>query len=67
MVKKKKKKKICLPRQEMWVQSPGREDSLETEIATHSVFLPGKSHGQRSLEGGSPLGQKRVRHDLATK
>ena len=65
--KKKKKKKICLPRQEMWVQSPGREDSLETEIATHSVFLPGKSHGQRSLEGGSPLGQKRVRHDLATK
>ena len=31
------------------------------------VFLPGKSHGQRSLEGHSPQGHKRVRHDLATK
>ena len=26
------------------------------------VFLPGKSHGQRSLEGYSPRGGKRVRH-----
>ena len=31
------------------------------------VFLPGKSHGQRRLVGYSPLGSKRVRHDLATK
>ena len=31
------------------------------------VFLPGKSHGQRCLEGYSPWGRKRVRHDLATK
>ena len=30
------------------------------------VFLPGKSHGQRSLTGYSPLGHKRVRHDSAT-
>ena len=30
------------------------------------VFLPGKSHGQGSLVGYSPWGQK-VRHDLATK
>ena len=30
--------------------SLGREDLLEKETATHSVFLPGKSHGQRSLE-----------------
>ena len=30
-------------------------------------FLPGKSHGQRSLLGCSPWGRKRVRHDLATK
>ena len=29
------------------------------------VFLPGKSHGQRSLEGYSPWGCKRVRHDWA--
>ena len=31
------------------------------------VFLPGKSHGQRSLESSSPWGHKRVKHDLATK
>ena len=29
------------------------------------VFLPGKSHGQRSLEGYSPWGHERVGHDLA--
>ena len=29
------------------------------------VFLPGKSHGQRSLAGYSPLGRKQL--DLATK
>jgi len=27
---------------------------LEKEMATHSSILPGKSHGQRSLEGYSP-------------
>ena len=31
------------------------------------VFLPGESHRQRSLEGYSPWGHKRVGHDLATK
>ena len=31
------------------------------------VFLPGKSHGQRSLVDYSPWGHKRVRHNLATK
>ena len=41
--------------QETWVQSLGREDPLEKEMATHSpVFLPGKSYRQRSLEGCSP-------------
>ena len=29
------------------------------------VFLPGKSHGQRSLVGYRPWGCKRVHHDLA--
>ena len=32
-----------------------------------SVFLPGKSKGQRNLMGYSPWGHKRVRYDLATK
>ena len=30
-------------------------------------FLPGKSHGQRSLAGSSPWGHKRIKHHLATK
>ena len=34
-------------------------------MATHPVFLPGKSHGQRSLVGYSQRGC-RVRHDLVT-
>ena len=31
------------------------------------VFLSGKSHGQRRLEGYHPWGHKRVGHDLAAK
>ena len=31
------------------------------------VFLPGKSHGQRSVAGYSPWGRKRVGCNLATK
>ena len=31
------------------------------------IFLPGKSHGQRSPVGYSPWGCKRVGRDLATK
>ena len=44
--------------QEIWVRSLGLEDPLEKEMATHSVFLPGESHGQRSLVGCSPWGRK---------
>ena len=40
--------------QEMWVQYLGWEYPLEEEIAPTSVFLPGKSHGQRSLVGIVP-------------
>ena len=39
---------------ETWVQSLGWEDPLEKEMATTPVFLPGKSHGRRSLVGCSP-------------
>ena len=47
--------------QEMRVQSMGGEDPLEEEMATHSpVFLPGESHGQRSLVGYSPWGRKKL-------
>ena len=45
----------------MWetrVQSLGWEDPLEKEMATQSIFLPGKSHEQRSLVDYSPWGRK---------
>ena len=38
--------------------SAGWEDPLEKGMATHSVFLPGEFHGQRSLAGYSPWGCK---------
>ena len=37
---------------------------LEEEMATHSIFLLGKPHGQRSLAGYSPW-DYRVGQDLA--
>ena len=64
---------------ETWVQSVGWEEALEEGMATHSCILgnipgqrnmsgnmPGKSHGQRSLEGYRLLGC-RVRHNGTTK
>ena len=33
--------------QEIWVQSLDQEDPLEEGMATHSVFLPGESQGQK--------------------
>ena len=53
--------------QEMRIQSLGQEDPLEKEMQPTPVFLPGKSHGRRSLEDCSLWGHKRVGHDLATK
>ena len=43
---------------EIQVQSLGWEDPLEKEMTTTPVFLPGKSHGQRSLVGYTPWGSK---------
>ena len=43
--------------QKTWLQSLGQKDPLEEEMAT-PVFLPGKSHGQRSLAGNRPRGCK---------
>ena len=45
---------------ETWVHSLGQEDPLEKEMATHSRFLPGKSHGWRSPVGYSPWGHKEL-------
>ena len=46
----------CL--QETQVRFLGQEDPMEKEMATHSIFLPGESHGQRSLAGHNPWGHK---------
>ena len=36
------------------VRSTGQEDPLEEDMATTPIFLPGESHGQKSLAGYSP-------------
>ena len=37
---------------------PGSGRSLEEEMATHSIFLPGESHGQRTSQATySPQGR----------
>ena len=48
------------------VWSLGREDTLEKEWQPATVFLPGKSHGQRSLAGYKSMGLQRVRHNLVS-
>ena len=50
--------------QETQVWSLRQENPLEKGMTTTPVFLPGKFHGQRSLQGYSPWGVNRVRHDL---
>ena len=47
---------------DLWVgKNPWRR-----EWQTTPVFLPGESHGQRSLVGYSFLGSQRIRHNWAT-
>jgi len=54
-------------------KNPQKLKLIETEIPWRRkwqptpAFLPGKSHGQRSLAGYSPRGCRRVGHDLAIK
>ena len=48
--KRREKKKKKLPGRKEWLPTP--------------IFLPGKSHGHRSLAGS--MGLQKVRHDLAT-
>ena len=46
--------------QETWVQSLSWEYAWEKGMATTPVFLPGESHGQRSLAGSSPWDHKEL-------
>ena len=45
---------------ETWTLSLGWEDPLEEGWQPTPVFLPGESHGQRSLVGYSPWGRKEL-------
>ena len=58
--------KIHLPMQEVQVQSLGQEDLPEEEMQPTPVFLPGKSHGQRSLAGYSLWSRKELDMAKAT-
>ena len=54
-------------KQEMWVWSLGQEDPQKGKWQPTPIFLPGKSHGQRSLVGYSQSTvSQRVGHDLET-
>ena len=44
--------------QETLVQSLAGQDRLEKELQPTSIFLPGESHGQKSLVGYSTWGCK---------
>ena len=46
--------------QETWVQTQVRKIPLRREWQSTPVFLPGKSHGQRSLVDYSPWGHKEL-------
>ena len=50
----------------MQVRSLGQEDPLEEGMQPTTVFLPGESQGQRSLEGYSPQGHKELDTTEAT-
>ena len=52
--------------QETWVQSLGREDLLEKEMATHSGILAWKTPRMEEPGRLQSMGSQRVRHDWAT-
>ena len=49
------------------VWTPGLEDPLEEEMATHSSIVAWEIPRTRSLAGYSPWAHERVRPDLVTK
>ena len=49
--------------QEMWVQSPGQEDPLEEEMATHSSTLARETPGTVEPGGLQSMGSQRIGHD----
>ena len=52
--------------QEMQFQSPGQEDPLEMEMATHSSILAWKIPWTEEPGGLESMGSQRVRHERVT-
>ena len=59
--------KVCLPMQEMWVQSLDWEDLLEEEMATPSGILAWEIPWTEGPGGLQSMGSQRIGHDLPTK
>ena len=51
------------PMQKTWVQSLGREDPLEKEMATHSSILAWRIPWTEEPDRLQPTGSEKVRHD----
>ena len=49
--------------QEMWVQSLAWKDSLEEEMATHSIFIAWRIPWTEEPDGLQSMGSQRVTHD----
>ena len=53
--------------QKKWVQSLGKEDLLEEDVATHFSILSRILPGTEEPGGLQSMGSQTVRHDIATK
>ena len=53
--------------QEMQIQTPGQDNPLEEEIATHSSILAWRIPGTEEPRRLQSTGSQRVGHDWATK
>ena len=51
--------------EETWILSPGWEDPLEEEMATHSSILAWRIPWRKKPGRVQPMGSQRVRHDWA--
>ena len=61
--------RVCLPTQgmqEMWVQSLGRDDPLEKEMAMYSTILAWKTPWTEEPGGLQSIGLQRIEHNLVT-
>ena len=56
---------MCLPMQEMWVQSLGREDPLEKEMATHSSILAWEISWTEKSDGLQFMGSQKSQTKLS--